>query len=253
MSKKSLQDKVAIITGGGSGFGEGTAKLYASEGAKIVVVDLNGDAANRVAEEIKQSGGDARGIKADVTKKADVAAFAKLALDAFGRIDILVNNAGYTHRNQPMLDVSEEQFDRVFDVNVKAIFLAAKEVIPVFRAQGTGGCIINTASTAGLRPRPGLVWYNSSKGAVITMTKSMAVELAPEKIRVNAICPVAGETGMLADFMGQDTAEIRAKFVASVPLGRLSLPQDIAESALYLATQTFTTGVALEIDGGRCI
>ncbi|KAJ3332769.1 hypothetical protein HDU93_008954 [Gonapodya sp. JEL0774] len=277
MSAGKLQNKVAIVTGGGAGFGEGICKLFSKEGAKIIVVDLNGDAAKRVAEEITKAGGafdtlaiyiwseappilvlndnlgDAKGIKSDVTSKEDVAAFTKLALDSYGRIDILVNNAGYTHRNQPLLDVSEEQYDRVFNVNVKAVFLAAKEVIPVFRKQGWGGCIINTASTAGLRPRPGLVWYNSSKGAVISMTKSMAVELAPEKIRVNAICPVAGETQMLADFMGQDTPEIRAKFVASVPIGRLSQPQDIAECALYLAAQDFTTGVALEIDGGRCI
>jgi 3-oxoacyl-[acyl-carrier protein] reductase len=169
-------------------------------------------------------------------------------------VDILVNNAGYTHRNQPMLDVPEAVFDRVFAVNVKAIYLAALAAVPMFRAQGEG-VILNTASTAGLRPRPGLTWYNASKGAVITMTKSMAAELAPDRIRVNCICPVAGETGMLADFMGGDTPENRARFVASVPLGRLSTPSDIADAALYLCSDqsAFITGVALEVDGGRCI
>ncbi|HEX9465970.1 MAG TPA: SDR family oxidoreductase [Alphaproteobacteria bacterium] len=249
-----LKDKVAIITGSGSGFGEGMARRFAAEGAAIVVNDLYEANGRRVAETIVRQGGRASFVRADVAQAAEVKALVKSAAAEHGRIDILVNNAGYTHRNQPMLNVSEDVFDRIFAVNVKAIYLAALEVVPLMRKQG-GGSILNTASTAGLRPRPGLTWYNSSKGAVITMTKSMAVELAPDKIRVNCLCPVAGETGMLADFMGGDTPENRARFQASVPLGRLSTPEDIANAALYLSSNeaNFITGVALEVDGGRCI
>lgn len=246
-----LKGKVAVITGAGSGFGEGMAKLFANEGAKVIVADLNGDAAARVASEI---GDAAVAVTADVTVRADVEAMVKAATGHFGRLDILVNNAGYSHRNGSMLGVDEETFDRILDVNAKAIYLAALAVVPVMEAQG-GGVIINTASTAGLRPRPGLTWYNASKGWAITATKSMAVELAPAKIRVNALCPVAGETGMLHLFMGEDTPEKRAQFRASIPLGRLSTPQDIANAALWLASDDaeFITGVALEVDGGRCI
>lgn len=249
-----LQGKVAVVTGGGSGFGEGIARRFAEEGAKVVVNDINADGARRVAEVIAQQGGKAAHVKGDVTKRGDVKAMVDAAVERYGRLDIMVNNAGTTHRNQPMLDVPEDVYDRIFAVNVKSIYFAALEVVPLFRRQG-GGCIINTASTAGLRPRPGLTWYNASKGAVITMTKSMAVELAPDKIRVNALCPVAGETALLAEFMGGDTPENRAKFTASVPLGRLSTPQDIANAALYLASDeaSLITGVAFEIDGGRCV
>lgn len=249
-----LKDRVAVITGGGSGFGEGMARRFAAEGAKVVVNDLQEVSGRRVADSIARAGGRAVFVRADVAKPADVKALVKAAVDAYGRIDILVNNAGYTHRNQPMLNVREEVFDRIFAVNVKAIYLAAVEVVPLMKKQG-GGSILNTASTAGLRPRPGLTWYNASKGAVITMTKSMAAELAPDRIRVNCLCPVAGETGMLADFMGGDTPENRARFQASVPLGRLSTPEDIANAALYLSSDeaNFITGVALEVDGGRCI
>jgi 3-oxoacyl-[acyl-carrier protein] reductase len=249
-----LKDRVAVITGGGSGFGEGMARRFAAEGAKVVVNDLQEVNGRRVADAIAGAGGRAVFVRADVAKPADVKALVKAAVDAYGRIDILVNNAGYTHRNQPMLNVREEVFDRIFAVNVKAIYLAAVEVVPLMKKQG-GGSILNTASTAGLRPRPGLTWYNASKGAVITMTKSMAAELAPDRIRVNCLCPVAGETGMLADFMGGDTPENRARFQASVPLGRLSTPEDIANAALYLSSDeaNFITGVALEVDGGRCI
>jgi 3-oxoacyl-[acyl-carrier protein] reductase len=249
-----LQGKVAVVTGGGSGFGEGIARRFAEEGAKVVVNDINADGARRVAEVIAQQGGQAAHVKGDVTKRGDVKAMVDAAVERYGRLDIMVNNAGTTHRNQPMLDVPEDVYDRIFAVNVKSIYFAALEVVPLFRRQG-GGCIINTASTAGLRPRPGLTWYNASKGAVITMTKSMAVELAPDKIRVNALCPVAGETALLAEFMGGDTPENRAKFTASVPLGRLSTPQDIANAALYLASDeaSLITGVAFEIDGGRCV
>ena len=246
-----LQGKVAIITGGGSGFGEGMAKRFAAEGAKIVVADINEEAARRVASGI---GNSATAVRADVSVSGDVKAMVDAALTAFGRLDILVNNAGYTHRNGSMLEVDEATFDRIFAVNVKSIYLAAQHAVPVFRGQG-GGMILNIASTAGVRPRPGLTWYNGSKGAAITLTKSMAVELAPDKIRVCAINPVAGETGMLHLFMGEDTPEKRAQFKASVPLGRLSKPQDIANAALFLCSDEaeFLTGVCLEVDGGRCI
>mgnify|MGYP001239238030 CR=1 FL=1 len=249
-----LENKVAIVTGGGSGFGEGIARRFAEEGARVVVNDIDETNAKRVADVIAQHGGHAMHVQGDVAKRADVKKMVGRTLQAYGRIDIMVNNAGITHRNQPMLDVPEDMFDRIFAVNVKAIYLAALEVVPVFRRQG-GGVILNTASTAGLRPRPGLTWYNASKGAVITMTKSMAVELAPDRIRVNALCPVAGETPLLEAFMGGDTPENRAKFKASVPLGRLSTPRDVANAALYLASDEaeFITGVAFEIDGGRCI
>jgi len=249
-----LADKVAVITGAGSGFGEGMARRFAAQGAAVVVNDLNEDGGHRVVAAILQHGGRAAFVKADVGKAADMKALIGSAIEHYGKVDIMVNNAGYTHRNQPMLDVPEEVFDRIFTVNVKAIYHAAREVVPLMRKQG-GGVIINTASTAALRPRPGLTWYSASKGAVTTMTKSMAVELAPDKIRVVALCPVAGETGMLADFMGADTPENRAKFRASVPLGRLSTPADIASAALYLASgeAAFITGVCFEIDGGRCI
>lgn len=246
-----LKDKVAIVTGAASGFGKGIAELYASEGAKVCVSDINGQGARDVANGIGES---AIHVAADVSKPGDVAAMVSETVSAFGGLDIMVNNAGYTHKNQPMLDVSEEEFDRIFAVNVKAIFLAAKQVVPEMEKRG-GGSIITTASTAGVRPRPGLVWYNSSKGAAITMTKAMAIELAPKKIRVNAINPVAGDTPMLADFMGEDTPEIREKFVATIPLGRFSQPSDIANTALFLAdpASEFLTGLTIEVDGGRCI
>jgi 3-oxoacyl-[acyl-carrier protein] reductase len=249
-----LKDKVAIITGAGSGFGEGMATRFAAEGARIVVNDIDVTNGERVAAAIRATGADAIFRHADVAKTAEVGALVGAALESFGRVDIMVNNAGYTHRNQSMLTVGEDAFDRIFAVNVKAIYLAALAVVPIFRRQG-GGVILNTASTAGLRPRPGLTVYNASKGAAITMTKSMAVEFAPDRIRVNCLCPVAGETAMLADFMGGDTPENRARFTASVPLGRLSRPEDIANAALYLCSDeaAFITGAALEVDGGRCV
>ena len=247
-----LENKVAVVTGAGSGFGEGIARRFAAEGARVLVADINREGAERVAAGI---GDAARVAIADVSKSDDVAAMIEAATDHFGGLDIVVNNAGYTHRNGPMLGVDEETFDRVFAVNVKSIYLAAQHAIPVFRAQGRGGMFLNIASTAGVRPRPGLAWYNGSKGAAITLTKAMAVELAPEKIRVCALNPVAGETGMLALFMGEDTPEKREQFKASVPLGRLSTPRDIANAALYLASDEaeFITGVCMEVDGGRCI
>ena len=243
-----LAGKIAIVTGAASGFGEGIARRFVAEGARVVLADLSGEGLQRVSGEIGGSP-----VVADVTKAEDIdSMFA--AAEALGGLDILVNNAGFTHRNRPMMEVSDEEFDRIYDVNVKAVFLAAKRAIPMMRKRG-GGVIINTASTAGLRPRPGLVVYNSSKGAVISLTKSMAVELAAEQIRVNALCPVAGETGMLHLFMGEDTPEMREKFCSTIPIGRLSTPRDMANAALYLASDEadFITGVALEVDGGRCI
>jgi 3-oxoacyl-[acyl-carrier protein] reductase len=246
-----LKDKVAIITGAASGFGEGMAKRFAEEGAKVVVADINFRGAQKVAQSI---GDNAVCVQTDVSLKSEFDEMMDVTMKAFGRVDIMVNNAGYTHRNGDMLDVDEETFDLITAVNMKAIYYAARVVVPVMEKQG-GGSIITTASTAGLRPRPGLTWYNASKGWAITATKSMAVELAPKNIRVNCLCPVAGETGMLAQFMGEDTPELRAKFRASIPLGRLSQPLDIANAALWLASDeaAFITGVALEVDGGRCI
>lgn len=247
-----LKDKVALVTGAGSGFGEGIAKSYAAEGARVAVVDIRGDAAERVAGEI---GDAALAIACDVSARADIDRAVAETRARFGRLDVVVNNAGVTHRNQPLLDVDEDSFDRVFAVNVKAIYHMIQAVVPLMRAQG-GGVILNVGSTAGIRPRPGLTWYNASKGAVNLMSKSLAVELAPDGIRVNALCPVIGETGMLADFMGvPDTPENRAKFVATIPLGRMSRPADIAAAAVFLASDEaeFVTGVELPIDGGRTV
>jgi 3-oxoacyl-[acyl-carrier protein] reductase len=246
-----LEGKTALVTGAASGFGAAIVRRYAEEGARVVVADINGQGARETAQAI---GSQARAVAADVTDAGDVKAMIGEAYDAFGRLDILVNNAGYTHRNTWMLDVDEAAFDRVFAVNVKAIFLSAREAVPRMIEQG-GGVILVTASTAGLRPRPGLTWYNGSKGAAVILTKSMAVELAPHGIRVNCLCPVMGETGMLDDFIGGDSPEKRAKVVAGIPLGRLSKPLDVANAALFLASKEaeFLTGVALEVDGGRCI
>lgn len=246
-----LEGKVALITGGAAGFGEAMARTFAREGAKVAIVDLNGPAAADLSDEIGEA---AIGIAADVSNARAVAAMIGSTIKAFGRLDILVNNAGFSHRNGPLEEVTEADFDRILAVNAKAVYLAAKAVLPVFEEQG-GGTILTTASTAGLRPRPGLTWYNASKGWAITATKAMAVELAPKKIRVNCLCPVASDTAMLPLFLGEDTPERREQFRASVPLGRLSYPSDIANAALYLVSDEaeFITGVALEVDGGRCI
>ncbi len=247
-----LKDKVAIVTGGASGFGKAIAETYAREGAKVMVADINGQGARDVASGI---GSSAAHIACVVSKKSDVDAMVAETVKVFGGVDIMVNNAGYTHKNQSLLNVTEEEFDRIFDVNVKAIYLSTLACVPEMEKRG-GGVIINTASTAGVRPRPGLTWYNGSKGATIILTKSMAAELAPKKIRVCAINPVIGETGMLELFMGMpDTPENRAKFLATIPLGRMSKPSDVANAALFLAdpASEFITGVALEVDGGRCI
>ena len=247
-----LAGKVAIVTGAGSGFGRGIAEAFAEEGAKLVVADIDEIRAKSVAKDI---GSRAIAAAVDISKGADVAAMVQTAVSSFGGIDILVNNAGITHKNQSLMTVSEEEFDRIYAVNVKSIYLTTLAVVPELEKRG-GGSIINTASTAGVRPRPGLTWYNGSKGAVITLTKSMAAELAPRNIRVNAINPVIGETALLEDFMGvPDTAENRARFIAGIPLGRMSKPTDIANAAVFLAdpASNFITGVAIEVDGGRCI
>ena len=250
-----LQNKVAIVTGAGSGFGEAIARRYAEEGARVVVNDILEKPARRVADEINAAGGQATAEVADVARDADVERLVRSAVERFGRLDIVVNNAGTTHRNRPMLEVGEDEFDRIYAVNVKAIYLTARHAVPHFRRAG-GGCFVNIASTAGVRPRPGLTWYNGSKGAAIVTSRSMAAELGPEKIRVNVVNPVIGETGLLETFMGMpDTPENRKKFVATIPMGRLSKPLDIAHAALFLASDeaAFITGACLEVDGGRCV
>lgn len=250
-----LKNKVAIVTGAGSGFGEGIVQCFAREGARLVVADMNVEAGERVTAELKKSGAEAIFAKVDVSRNADVKAMVDTAMAAYGQVDIQVNNAGMSHANQPMLNVPEEVFDRIFAVNCKSLYLSAMHLVPIFRRQG-GGAFINVASTAGVRPRPGLTWYNGSKGAAILLTKSMAVELAPDRIRINGINPVMGETGLLTTFMGmEDTPANRAKFIATIPLGRLSRPADIANAALFFASDEseFITGVCMEVDGGRCV
>ena len=249
-----LPGKIAIVTGAASGFGAGIARRFAVEGARVVVNDLDADGAQHIAAEIVASGGTALACAGDVSRDADVARLVAAAIEGFGGLDVVVNNAGTTHRNQPMLDVPEAMFDRIYAVNVKSLFLTAKHAVPHFRAQRRG-VFITIASTAGVRPRPGLTWYNGSKGAAIVTSRSMAAELAPDNIRVNVINPVAGETGLLADFMGEDTPQRRAQFIASIPLGRLSQPADVATAAVFFASDeaSFITGTCLEVDGGRCI
>lgn len=250
-----LEDRVAVVTGAGSGFGAGIASRFAEEGARVVAADINGDGVARIVEGIRDAGGRALAVTADVSKGDEMAKIITAAVDEFGALDVVVNNAGTTHKNRPMLEVDEDTYDRVFAVNVKSVYHSAIHAVPVFRRQGHGS-FINIASTAGIRPRPGLTWYAATKGAVITMTKAMAVELAPDNIRANAINPVVSATGLLKDFLpGPDTPETRAKFVASIPLGRMSTPRDVAAACLFLASgdAEFLTGVCLEVDGGRCI
>ncbi|MCL4159457.1 UNVERIFIED_CONTAM: hypothetical protein GTU68_063345 [Idotea baltica] len=246
-----MKEKVAIVTGGASGFGEGIVRKFVAEGARVVIVDINIDTASSLAKEL---GGATLAVQTDVSSSTDVAQLKETTLEAFGRIDILVNNAGVTHKPMPMEDVSEDDFDKVFAVNAKSVFLSAKHIIPVMKAQGTG-VILNVASTGGVSPRPKLSWYNASKGWMITATRGMAVELAPMNIRVNAINPVAGETPLLKSFMGEDTPEIRQKFLSTIPIGRFSTPEDMGNAACYLCSDeaSMVTGVCMEVDGGRCI
>jgi 3-oxoacyl-[acyl-carrier protein] reductase len=243
-----LKGKTAIVTGAGSGFGEGIARRFAQEGAKVIVNDINAQGGERVAREI---GG--QFVLADVTKSGD---WAKLVQAAGANLDIIVNNAGWTHRNKPYLEVSEAEFDRVYAVNVKSVYLSALHAVPVFRTRG-GGCFVNIASTAGLRPRPGLTVYNSSKGAVILMSKSMAAEFGPDKIRVNCVNPVfSPDTGLSAEFAGGAlTEEAKKRFLATIPLGRFSTPLDVANACLYLASDeaAMVSGVCVEVDGARCV
>jgi 3-oxoacyl-[acyl-carrier protein] reductase len=247
-----LKDKAIIVTGGGSGFGAAMCRRFAAEGAKVLVADMNGSAAEKVAAEI---GPAARPFTADVTRREQVDAMVQDAISSFGALDCIVNNAGYTHNNRPLLEVDEATFDRVYAVNVKSIYYSVFAAVPYFRERG-GGVFLNIGSTAGIRPRPGLVWYNSSKAAANMLTKALAVELAPDKIRVNALCPVMGVTGMLEQFMGMpDTPENRAKFIATIPLGRLAEPEDIANAAVYFVSDEaeFITGVCMPVDGGRTV
>jgi 3-oxoacyl-[acyl-carrier protein] reductase len=248
-SDMRLTGKTALVTGGASGFGAGIAAKFVAEGARVMIADLNAEAAAAKAAELG-----AASVAADVADDASVAAMARAALDAFGALDILVNNAGITHLPMPMEDVPEPEFDRILAVNAKSVYLTARHLVPAMKARGRGA-ILNVASTAGLSPRPRLAWYNASKGWMITATKAMAIELAPSGVRVNALCPVAGETPLLKSFLGEDTPEMRAKFLATIPLGRFSTPQDLGNAAAFLCSDeaSMLTGVALEIDGGRCI
>ena len=247
-----LSEKTAFVTGAASGFGREIARRFAREGARVAIVDLNGEGAKTVADEI---GDAAIPITCDVSDAAMVEAACATAIEAFGRLDIVVNNAGWSHRNQPLTEVDYDTFRRVYAINVDSIFHVTQNMVPHWRAIG-GGVMINVGSTAGIRPRPGLSWYNSSKGAVNMMTKTLAVELAPDRVRVCGLAPVMGATALLETFMGMpDTPENRAKFVSTIPLGRLCEPEDMASAALYLASDEaqFITGAILEVDGGRTI
>lgn len=246
---------VGIVTGGASGFGECIARSFAREGAQIVIGDLNVTEAERVVRDLRSLGAGAEFVRTDVSKSTDMQALVERAVSVFGRLDLMVNNAGVSHPNQPMLSVSEEFFDRLYAVNVKSIYLSAVHCVPVFRRQGSGS-FINIGSTAAVRPRPGLCWYSGTKGAVDLLTKAMAVELAPDRIRVNALNPALGETPLLSTFLGgPDTPETRARFMSSIPLGRFCRPEDVANAAVFLAdpASEFVTGVCLEVDGGRCV
>ena len=244
-----LNGKTALVTGAGSGFGAGIARAFAAHGAKVVVADINAEAATTVAAEV-----DGLACPVDVSSNASVFDMAAFCRGEIGTPDILVNNAGITHLPKPMEEVTEDEFDRVAAVNMKSVFLTARHFVPAMKARGSGA-ILNVASTAGLSPRPNLNWYNASKGWMITATKTMAVELAPSGVRVNAICPVAGETPLLKSFMGEDTPEMRAKFLSTIPIGRFSTPEDMGNAACFLCSDEagMVTGVAMEVDGGRCI
>ena len=245
-----LAGKAIIVTGSGSGFGEEIARRFVEEGAKVIIADVNEEKGKQIASSLEG----AVFCKVDVTNSLQVRTMVQTCVDEFGGLDILVNNAGIVQRNMPMQDVPEEDFDKIFAVNVKSIYLSALHAVPVLKEKG--GVIINLGSTGASRPRPGMTWYHASKGAVVALTKSMAAELAPDKIRVNAVNPAVSDTGMLLDVLvGEDTVEGRAKLISSIPMGRMSTPKDVANAALYLASDeaVFITGVCMEVDGGRCI
>ena len=246
-----LSGKTAIVTGGASGFGAGIARKFVVEGARVMIADINGDGAQAMATEL---GSDAMASAVDVSDGASVTAMAQIALATWGHVDILINNAGVTHLPTPLEDVGEEDFDRVFRINMKSVYLTARALVPHMKSRGAGA-ILNIASTAGVSPRPNLNWYNASKGWMITATRTMAVELAPSGVRVNALNPVAGETPLLKSFMGEDTPEMRAKFLSTIPIGRFSHPEDLGNAACFLCSDeaSMITGVAMEVDGGRCI
>lgn len=244
-----LDGKTALVTGGASGFGAGIARAFRAAGAQVMLADRDAEAVEAMAGVLG-----AHWTVADVSEDASVACMASATLGALGHLDILVNNAGVTHLPQALEEIAEEEFDRVFRVNAKSVYLTARHLIPAMKARGRG-VVLNIASTAGLSPQPKLSWYNASKGWMITATKSMATELAPDGLRVNALCPVAGETPLLKSFLGEDTPETRARFLATIPLGRFSTPQDLGHAAVFLCSDeaAMLTGVALEVDGGRCI
>ena len=244
-----LRDKIAIVTGGGSGFGAGIVKKFAEEGARVIVADINLENAMKVAKSV---GGIA--IEVDVSSSLSFKNMVNVTLEKFGKIDIMVNNAGITHNPKNMEDISEEEFDKIFSVNSKSVFLSAKYLVPLMTSK-SGGNILNIASTAGISPRPNLSWYNATKGWMISATKAMAIELAPKKIRVNALAPVAGETPLLKSFMGGDTTKKREKFLSTIPIGRFSTPDDMGNAACFLCSEeaSMITGVILPVDGGRCI
>ncbi len=246
-----LEGKTAIVTGAASGFGEGIARKFIAEGARVMLADINGEGAQALAEELGEA---ATAQVVDVSDRASVDAMAEAALSAFGKVDIMVNNAGVTHMPAPLDTISEEDFDRVVGVNMKSVYLSARALVPQMKKNGAG-VVLNVASTAGVSPRPNLNWYNASKGWMITATRTMAVELAPFGVRVNAINPVAGETPLLKSFMGEDTPEMRAKFLSTIPLGRFSTPEDMGNAACFLCSDeaSMVTGVCMEVDGGRCI
>lgn len=250
-----LAEKIAIVTGAASGFGAGIAKRFSREGASVILADIDDSKGEAIAAEIQACGGKAEYAHADVASRSAISDLIHHTSKLHGKLDILVNNAGFSHSNKPFTEVDDDEFDRIYEVNVKAIYIAIQEAIPIFKRQGSG-CVINTSSTAAIRPRGGLAVYCSSKGAVSTLTKSLALELASYQIRVNALCPVLGETGMLETFMGvPDTPENRKKFEATIPMGRFSTPEDVANAALFLASDdaSFITGIEMEVDGGRCV
>jgi len=247
--------RTVIVTGAGSGFGEAIATRFAREGARVVLADVNEENGRRVASAIAAEGGTARFVRTDVSRSAEVKAMIDLALSAFGGLDVLVNNAGFSHRMMPLWELPEEEYERVFATNVRGVYLGCKFAVPVMKERG--GVIVNTASIGAVAPRPGVTAYNATKGAVVTLTRGLAIEVAPFKIRVNAVNPVAAETGFMKGAVGVDKLpdEIRRQLVSTIPLGRLTEPRDVAAAVLFLASSDaeFLTGVCLAVDGGRSI